>query len=269
MRKIYWRRFFLSSFLLCLTSTSALMLITIFRSKQENIVSVLYDPRADCLQAEKDRVVEPFTIPPHYLVVPYREFVLRTSISCRAFKLDNPRENVANFHAKHSKYLRGAFPFVVPYANITFPDVENFYNKILPTKPNETAGIQTSFAPEIKFEHIPYRYKDRMWSPIQVKSAQRTALLVPLQGRDYNAKAFLLNMHAFARRQQLTYTIVLIEQVNSHFSHKRKTDIICVMEDCIAWILSISNTNIISVAHFNINDSILVERKNRFNIDKQ
>jgi hypothetical protein len=55
-----------------------------------------------------------------------------------------------------------------------------------------------------------------MWHPIGVTSAQRTALLVPLQGREYNAKAFLLNMHAFLRRQQLTYTILLVEQVEMH-----------------------------------------------------
>ena len=230
MRKIYWRRCFVSTFLLCLISTSVLVFITAVQNKQENIVSVIYNSRADCLEAEKNSPVQPSTIPPHYLVVPYREFVLRTSISCRAFKLDNPKENAANFHAKYSKYLRGAFPFVVPYANITFLDLEDFYNKILPTKSNETVGIQTSFAPEIKFEHIPYRYRDHMWSPVQVRSAQRTAILVPLQGRDYNAKAFLLNMHAFARRQQLTYTIVLVEQVSFPFSRKLKTEMICLAD---------------------------------------
>ena len=193
-----------------------LILITLFQSRQVNNETVIYESREDCLEVDKNPFSQPFTIPPHYLVVPYREFVLRTSISCRAFKLDNPKKDPGHFHAKYSKYLRGAFPFVVPYSNITFSDVEQFYQKTLPSKPNETAGIQTSFAPEIKFEHIPYKYENRMWAPAHVTSAQRTALLVPLQGRDYNAKAFLLNMHAFARRQQLTYTIVLIEQVSVH-----------------------------------------------------
>ncbi|CAF0925443.1 unnamed protein product [Adineta ricciae] len=153
------------------------------------------------------------TIPPSYLVVPYREFVLRTSISCRAFKLDHLRKDPNNFHPKYSKYLRGRFPHVVPHANITFDDVEQFYTKTLVKKKVNSAPIDTSFAKNITFENIPYQYENEMWFPVGVTSAQRTAIIVPLQGRAYNAKAFLLNMHAFLRRQQLTYIIFLIEQI--------------------------------------------------------
>jgi hypothetical protein len=138
---------------------------------------------------------------------------MRTSISCRSFKLDQPKKELSQFHPTHSQYLRGIFPYIIPDTNITFNDIEHFYTKILVNKKNNSLGIDTSFAKNITFENIPYEYKNEMWYPIEVTSAQRTAILVPLQGRDYNAKAFILNMHAFARRQLLTYKILLIEQV--------------------------------------------------------
>jgi hypothetical protein len=180
-----------------------------FHIKQETIISFIYNTPIDCYKSEKNPVIQPLTIPPHYLLIPYREFAIRTSISCRSFKLDEPKKELSKLHPRHSPYLRGTFPYVIPYSNITFDDVENFYTKIL--KSNQT---QISFASNITFENIPYQYENGMWYPIGITSAQRTAILVPLKGRDYNAKAFLLNMHAFARRQLLTYTILLIEQVD-------------------------------------------------------
>ena len=215
MRKIYRRRFFLCSLIVSIISLFTLIFSTIITAEPKTILTVK-ESVIPCPDTEIDSLNQVPTIPPNYLVVPYREFVLRTSISCRAYKLDEPKENPAKLHPKYSKYLRGAFPFVVPHQNISFSDVEDFYRKILPAKEDPNASIHTSFAPEITFENIPYQYKDRMWMPVNVVSAQRTAILVPLQGRDYNAKAFLLNMHAFARRQQLTYTVILIEQVNEH-----------------------------------------------------
>lgn len=179
-----------------------------FHIKQESIISFIYNTPIDCYETERNSLIQSSSIPPHYLLIPYREFAMRTSISCHSFKLDEPKKELTKLHPKYSQYLRGSFPYVVPYPNITFDDVENFYTKILVS--NRT---QTSFASNITFENIPYQYQNDMWYPIGVTSAQRTAILVPLQGRDYNAKAFLLNIHAFARRQLLTYTVVLVEQV--------------------------------------------------------
>jgi hypothetical protein len=177
-----------------------------FHIKQESIISFVYHTPIDCYESGTNSSTS--TIPPHYLLIPYREFAMRTSISCRSFTLDDPKKILSQLHPKYSQYLRGPFPYVIPYPNITFNDVENFYTKVLISKQN-----QTSFASNITFENIPYQYQNGMWQPLGVTSAQRTAILVPLQGRDYNAKTFLLNMHAFARRQLLTYTILLIEQV--------------------------------------------------------
>jgi hypothetical protein len=172
---------------------------------------LFYDtPPTSC---DENSLIPTSTIPPHYLLIPYREFAMRTSISCRSYKLDLPKRRYSEFHPKYSPHLRGKFPYVVPYRNITFQDVDKFYTKVLVNKTNTTHSIDTSFAKNITFDNIPYKFRSGMWHPIGLTSAQRTAILVPLQGRDYNAKAFIFNIHAFARRQLLTYKILLIEQV--------------------------------------------------------
>jgi hypothetical protein len=185
-----------------------------FYINQTNI-SLIYNVSNNCTESEKNSLIESSSIPPHYLLIPYQEFAMRTSISCHSYQLDAPKKNLSKLHPRHSQYLRGKFSYVVPYPNITFNDIENFYKKILVSKKKKTEMIQTPFASNITFENIPYTYKNGMWSPIGVTSAQRTAILIPLQGRNFNAKAFILNIHAFARRQLLTYTILLIEQVCS------------------------------------------------------
>ncbi|UJR37171.1 hypothetical protein I4U23_029880 [Adineta vaga] len=213
MRKFCWRRFLLPSFILSILSISFLVVTTIYHDKQKQFVSPLYDIQSSCLDSSNTSSNKISTIPSNYLVIPYREFALRTSIACRAFKLDNPSKDLNNFHPKYSKYLHGPFPYVIPHTNITFDDIEHFYTKILVNKKSNRVPIETSYAKNITFENIPYKFHDGMWYPTGVISTQRTAILVPLQGRQYNAKAFLFNMHAFLRRQQLTYIILLIEQV--------------------------------------------------------
>lgn len=215
MRKIYWRRFSLTTMNLSLLLLCFIIFTILFHIKQENIFSFLYTTPLNCYDILKNPLIQSSTIPPHYLLIPYREFAMRTSISCRTFNLDEPKKKISKFHPRHSPYLRGAFPYIIPDPNITFDDVENFYTKTLVKKRNDTRPINTLFAKNITFENIPYRFNDGMWHPTKVTSAQRTAILVPLQGRDYNAKAFLLNIHAFARRQLLTYKILLIEQVSN------------------------------------------------------
>ena len=202
MGRSFYRRYSLS---LKIFLIFFIIFTIIFHLKRTNLSSFLN------ICSSANYLIQSSTIPPHYLLIPYREFVTRTSISCHSFKLNQPKKDLSNLHPKHSSYLRGRFPFVIPYSNITFNDIENFYQN---KSQNRTGTKSILFASNITFETIPYRYKNGMWYPIKVISAQRTAILVPLQGRAYNAKTFLLNMHAFARKQLLTYTILLIEQVN-------------------------------------------------------
>ncbi len=213
MRKIYWRRFPLSLFNLLIIFICFIILIINYYIKHENFFLSMYDTTpSNCLEKSS---ISSSTIPPHYLLIPYREFAMRTSISCRSFKLDLPKKQLSKLHPKYSPHLRGIFPYVIPYRNITFQDIEKFYTKILVNKTNTTQTIDTSFAKNITFNNIPYKFRNGMWHPIGLTSAQRTAILIPLQGRDYNAKTFIFNMHAFARRQLLTYKILLIEQVDN------------------------------------------------------
>lgn len=213
MRRIYFRRFSLSP-----VNLTILLLCCILFMINLCITSWLSRPIViPCLD---DPLSPVSTIPPHYLLIPYREFAMRTSISCRSPTLDTPRKNLAKFHPKYSPHLRGEFPFVIPSTNITFKDIEKFYTKILVNKTNENMAIHTSFASNISFERIPYKFRNGMWHPIGLISAQRTAIVVPLQGRDYNAKTFIFNIHAFARRQLLTYKVYLIEQVDIHVRGK-------------------------------------------------
>ena len=204
MGKYFYRRYWL---LLKISVIFFIIFTIIFHLKRTDFFSLL-----KICPSTENYLIQSATIPSRYLLIPYNQYVTRTSISCHSFKLDRPKRNLAALHPIYSSYLRGQFSFVIPHSNITFNDIENFYQ-------NKTrTGIKsTLFASNITFETVPYRYKNGMWYPNNVISAQRIAILVPLQGRAYNAKTFLLNMHAFARRQLLTYTILLIEQVNLVF----------------------------------------------------
>ncbi|CAF0884061.1 unnamed protein product [Adineta steineri] len=214
MRKIYWRRNSLTPIIFLVLLICFITFITTFHINQESIISFIYHTPNNCDELARNSLLHQSTIPPYHLLIPYQEFAMRTSISCHSYKLDEPKKNPSKLHPRHSQYLRGKFPYIVPYSNITFNDIENFYTKILITKKNQSKILQTSFASNISFENIPYIYKNGMWHPVGVISAQRTAILIPLQGRDFNAKTFIFNIHAFARRQLLTYTILLIEQVH-------------------------------------------------------
>lgn len=213
MRKFYCRRLCFPLFILSILS----MFFLIFRAssygRSGDFIPFNYNIPDNCADSSGSSAIQFPTVPPHYLIIPYREFALRTSIACKAFKFDNPGKDPQKLHPKYSTYLRGPFPYILPHTNITFDDVDNFYTHTLTKKNNDNSSIDTSYANNITFENIPYKFENGMWAPIGVISAQRTAIIVPLQGREYNAKAFLLNIHAFFRRQQLTYTIVLVEQV--------------------------------------------------------
>ena len=215
MRKFYCRRLFFPLFVLSILFMFLLIFQASTNKTLEGSIWATYKIPGNCVDSSiSSPVLNQFaTVPSNYLVIPYREFALRTSISCKAFKLDNPAKDLDSFHPKYSTYLRGPFPWILPHTNITFDDVENFYTDTLVKKKTKNSSIDTSFAKNITFENIPYKFENGLWHPIGVISAQRTAIIVPLQDREYNAKAFLLNIHAFFRRQQLTYTIVLVEQV--------------------------------------------------------
>ncbi|CAF1161420.1 unnamed protein product [Didymodactylos carnosus] len=151
----------------------------------------------------------------NYLLIPYRDYVLRTPITCQQYKLDDySKKNLLNFHPQHSKYLEGQFSYFLPFENITYENIEQFYAQ---THKNYCLPMHTDYGSDIPFVNsIPYKYHSDMglWEPIGVTSTHRIAILVPLKGRDFNAKTFLFNIHTFLRRQLSTYIIIYIEQIN-------------------------------------------------------
>lgn len=207
MRRIYRRQYFvLSKIFLISLITLIFLIILVFLNPTGNT----------CDQLESDFQKRFSSIPPRYLLIPYRQFAYRTAISCPVSIANEPTNNLSYLDPKYSPYLRGNFSFVLPYPNITYDDIEKFY-------PETSIENQWPIAPNISFENIPYQYENGMWRPVGIISAQRTALLVPLRGRDYNAKAFLLNIHAFLRRQLLTYAIIIIEQVGLDLNNSDDT----------------------------------------------
>lgn len=58
------------------------------------------------------------------------------------------------------------------------------------------------------------------WEPKNCKSKSRVALIIPYKNRKENLRIFLYNMHPFLQRQELNYTIFLVEQINHGLFNK-------------------------------------------------
>ncbi|CAF0995107.1 unnamed protein product, partial [Adineta ricciae] len=103
MRKIHWRRAPRSSLAISITLICLVIFTTMFRMRQESIVSFIYHSSPDCDQSISNASAQSSTIPPYYLLVPYHEFAMRTSISCRSYKLTEPKKDLSKFHPRHSQ----------------------------------------------------------------------------------------------------------------------------------------------------------------------
>ncbi len=51
------------------------------------------------------------------------------------------------------------------------------------------------------------------WEPRNCTSRHHVAIIIPYRDRDEHLRMFLAHMHPFLQRQQLNYTIYVIEQV--------------------------------------------------------
>ncbi|CAL8077915.1 unnamed protein product [Calicophoron daubneyi] len=54
-----------------------------------------------------------------------------------------------------------------------------------------------------------------LWMPVECRPSQMLALILPYRKRDEHLRAFLNHMHGFLRHQQVMYTILVIEQIDS------------------------------------------------------
>ena len=50
------------------------------------------------------------------------------------------------------------------------------------------------------------------YEPTECRPRHNVAIIVPFRDRDAHLKAFLANLHPFLQRQQLAYTIFIVEQ---------------------------------------------------------
>lgn len=53
------------------------------------------------------------------------------------------------------------------------------------------------------------------WWPLNCKPLSKLAVIIPYKDREYNLKLFLYNMHSVFKRQELNYSIYVIEQINN------------------------------------------------------
>ncbi len=53
------------------------------------------------------------------------------------------------------------------------------------------------------------------WKPFNCKSRSHVAIIIPFKNREEHLKHFLLNMHPFFSKQQLSYGIYIIEPINN------------------------------------------------------
>ena len=52
------------------------------------------------------------------------------------------------------------------------------------------------------------------YEPTECRPRYNVAIVVPYRDREAHLKAFLANLHPFLQRQQLAYTIFIIEQTS-------------------------------------------------------
>jgi hypothetical protein len=58
------------------------------------------------------------------------------------------------------------------------------------------------------------------YEPTECWARHKIAIVVPYRNRAEHLTIFLRYMHPFLQRQQLNYTIIVVEQSNSNIGHK-------------------------------------------------
>uniref|UniRef100_A0A2C9KEJ0 Galactosyltransferase N-terminal domain-containing protein n=1 Tax=Biomphalaria glabrata TaxID=6526 RepID=A0A2C9KEJ0_BIOGL len=58
------------------------------------------------------------------------------------------------------------------------------------------------------------------FSPASCKSKHKVAVIVPFRDREVHLKIFLIHMHPFLQRQNIEYSIIIVEQMQSAFQGK-------------------------------------------------
>lgn len=103
--------------------------------------------------------------------------------------------------------------FIDPNENVSI--LINFTQNF---KPFQTELIYDKSNKELEF--INNLYSGGHYEPKNCQPVNRIAIIIPYKDREENLRIFLFNMHPFLQRQQLNYTIFVIEQVNNEKFNK-------------------------------------------------
>ncbi|CAH8649819.1 unnamed protein product [Schistosoma rodhaini] len=78
-------------------------------------------------------------------------------------------------------------------------------------KIESTMSVRKTFFKLIKSNHMS-KSDVGLWCPTNCKPGEKLAIIVPYRNRDVHLRLFVKHMHEFLRRQQLMYTIFVINQ---------------------------------------------------------
>jgi hypothetical protein len=72
---------------------------------------------------------------------------------------------------------------------------------------------------ETYFDHLFNVKRGGRWAPSNCRARHRVAVIIPYRDREENLNIFLFNMHPLLQRQELNYSIFVVEQTNDvHFN---------------------------------------------------
>ncbi|CAH8629896.1 unnamed protein product [Schistosoma bovis] len=122
-----------------------------------------------------------------------------------------PIENLEKFIPECPKYIRNP----IGHRNITvvaptWSDLVRLYT-LSTDITSSTTSVRKTFFKLIKPNNMS-RKDVGLWGPTDCKPDEKLAIIVPYRNRDEHLRLFIKHMHEFLRRQQLMYTIFVINQ---------------------------------------------------------
>ena len=73
---------------------------------------------------------------------------------------------------------------------------------------------------DVTMKEVELQYSDvsngGQWSPTVCKSQHHVAIIIPYRDRKSHLKILLRHLHGFLQKQQLSYRIFVVEQVEKH-----------------------------------------------------
>ncbi|CAH8613514.1 unnamed protein product [Schistosoma intercalatum] len=124
-----------------------------------------------------------------------------------------PIENLEKFIPECPKYIRNPIGRrKITIEAPTWSDLVRLYT-LLTDITSSTTSVRKTFFKLIKPNNMSKRDVG-LWGPTDCKPDEKLAIIVPYRNRDVHLRLFVKYMHEFLRRQQLMYTIFVINQAD-------------------------------------------------------